>query len=238
MTYAIKNGVWTTVVTGITNVATSLTVAAGDGAKFGSPSTTNPVRCVVVDTSTTPETIKEYIDVTAVSTDTLTIIREVEESTRFPKVALTAGWYVAPVVTVAVLYDTAKLLAVQNYSGGNPFSWNTGSGTFIDVDATNAAVTFTPKTTAAVVTVTGRWTIPGGATAVQLYDVGASAAIGSQRILLASSSYDLSFYISGLTVGTSKTLKIQWKSIVGGQSSTLFAESGNSGPLLIAVQAA
>lgn len=61
------------------------------------------VPAVVVDASTTPETVKEYVHITAVSGTTATVVRAAEDATRFPAAALASGLVVAAVVTKGAL---------------------------------------------------------------------------------------------------------------------------------------
>lgn len=85
--------------------ATGVNVAAGQGAAFGTIGTNEYVPAVIVDTSTNPETVKEYVWITAVSTDALTVVRQAEESTRYPASTSTiqAGYVVAAVSTASTL---------------------------------------------------------------------------------------------------------------------------------------
>lgn len=81
--------------------ATGVNVASGDGANFGTIGTNQYIPAVIVDTSTSPETVKEYVYVTARSTDALTVVRQAEDSTRFPASTTTiqAGYTIAAVET-------------------------------------------------------------------------------------------------------------------------------------------
>jgi hypothetical protein len=81
--------------------ATGVNVASGDGANFGTIGTGQYIPAVIVDTSTTPETVKEYVWITARSTDALTVVRQAEESSRYAASTTTiqAGYTIAAVAT-------------------------------------------------------------------------------------------------------------------------------------------
>lgn len=113
----LLNGVYSTVQAGSTAIgsasATGVNVATGDGAKFGTLATNQYIPAVIVDTSTSPETIKEYVYVTAVSTDTLTVVRQAEETSRFAASTTTiqAGYTIAAVGSRLTLELMADLRA-------------------------------------------------------------------------------------------------------------------------------
>jgi hypothetical protein len=58
---------------------------------------------VVVDTSTSPETVKEYVYVTGVSGTTATVVRATEDAATYPAAALTSGLTVAAVASARVV---------------------------------------------------------------------------------------------------------------------------------------
>lgn len=91
--------------------ATGVNVATGDGAKFGTIGTDQFVPAVIVDTSTSPETVKEYVYVTAVAADALTVVRQAEDSSRFPASTATiaAGYTIAAVASRGALDISADL---------------------------------------------------------------------------------------------------------------------------------
>lgn len=66
-----SNNAYSTLASGITNSATSMTVATGEGVRFPTPSGGDHFYCTLIDTSNNMEIVK----VTAVSTDTFTIVR-------------------------------------------------------------------------------------------------------------------------------------------------------------------
>lgn len=77
MAVLFANNATTTLASGITNVATSLTVAAGTGALFPTLSGSNVFYATLVDASNNIEIVK----VTARSSDTFTIVRAQESTT-------------------------------------------------------------------------------------------------------------------------------------------------------------
>lgn len=88
--------------------ATGVNVASGEGAQFGTISTDQYIPAVIVDTSTNPETVKEYVWITARSTDALTVVRQAEDSSRFAASTSTiqAGYVIAAVSTGDALSRT------------------------------------------------------------------------------------------------------------------------------------
>lgn len=81
--------------------ATGVNVAAGEGAAFGTIGTNQFIPAVIVDTSTSPETVKEFVWITARSTDALTVVREAEDSSRYPAstTSIAAGYVIAAVAS-------------------------------------------------------------------------------------------------------------------------------------------
>ncbi len=71
------NRVWATLASGITNVATSIPLTTGHGARFGTIAAGDKIRAVIIDAANNVEVI--YI--TAISTDTLTVLRGQDGST-------------------------------------------------------------------------------------------------------------------------------------------------------------
>jgi hypothetical protein len=105
----LLNNVSSTVQAGSTAIgsasATGIVVATGDGANFGALNTDEFVPAVIVDTSTSPETIKEYVYVTARATDTLTVVRQAEDASRFAAstTSIQAGYTIAAIASRAAL---------------------------------------------------------------------------------------------------------------------------------------
>lgn len=105
LTPILLNNVYSTVQAGSSAIgsssATGINVATGDGAKFGSIGTNQYIPAVIVDTSTSPETVKEYVWITAISTDVLTVVRQSEESSRYAAstTSIAAGYTIAGVAS-------------------------------------------------------------------------------------------------------------------------------------------
>jgi len=88
MAQLFANNASATLASNITSVATTLTVSAGAGALFPSPTGGNYFLITMVGVASGVETSWEIIKVTARSTDTLTIVRAQESTTAY---AWTAG---------------------------------------------------------------------------------------------------------------------------------------------------
>ena len=71
MAVLVKNNAFSTLASGITNVATSITLAAGTGSRFPAAGGADYFYATLIDTSNNLEVVK----VTARSTDTLTVVR-------------------------------------------------------------------------------------------------------------------------------------------------------------------
>lgn len=124
----------------ITNTATSLTVSAGTGTLFPQPTGGNYFCLTVVDAAT--GLLREIMHVTAVSTDTFTVVRG-QEGTTARAYALndpcanlwTAGQFAAlaqtdQLGTAAYLNASDSLggvIAVQPFAGGNPNGYVAGN---------------------------------------------------------------------------------------------------------------
>jgi len=91
--------------------ATGINVATGDGANFGTIGTNQFIPAVIVDTSTSPETVKEYVWITARSIDTLTVVRQAEESSRYTAstTSIQAGYTIAAAATRTGLYGNNQI---------------------------------------------------------------------------------------------------------------------------------
>jgi hypothetical protein len=80
--------------------------------------TSQYIPCQVLDTSSSPPIIKEYIYVTAVATGsppTLTVTRQAEEASRYPASALAAGLVIVPVITKGALADLSRATVGSGY---------------------------------------------------------------------------------------------------------------------------
>lgn len=90
----------------LSDSATSIAVATGKGALFAGASVANPIRCKIVEGTTV-----EIVDVTARSTDTLTLVRGVEApdgSTAAAGTAFTAAARITACVTAEILEDARE----------------------------------------------------------------------------------------------------------------------------------
>ena len=102
MTALFMNNAFSTLASGITDVATSITLSSGDGAKFPAPTGDEYFYATLIDTSNNLEIVK----CTARSTDTLTVVREQESTT---KRAYSAGDRIEMRLTAAGLTATTGL---------------------------------------------------------------------------------------------------------------------------------
>lgn len=98
MGFTIVNDVTATVNTQSNSGSTSLVVGSGLGAQFASATTANPIRCGVFDST---GGLKFFLDVTARSTDTLTVANRGAESTTDANILTTD--VIAAVATNGVL---------------------------------------------------------------------------------------------------------------------------------------
>ena len=117
------NNAATTLASGITNVATTLTVAAGQGVLFPSPTGGNYSYITLINAA---GTVLEIVKLTARSTDTLTITRGQEGTTAS---AFSTGDKVELRVTAAGMSDTFANGGVQALAAGTGISLNTTIGT-------------------------------------------------------------------------------------------------------------
>lgn len=124
------NNATSTLNAGITNVATSLTVAAGQGARFPAISGSNYFYATLVNSSGTIEIVK----VTARATDTLTIVRAQDGTTA---VAWNAGDRIEVRVTKAMLDDLKADARAGAFTSNLSFS---GTGLRITGDFHNATI--------------------------------------------------------------------------------------------------
>lgn len=136
------NNAYSTLASGITNVATSISVQAGHGARFPSIADANEYfYCTLADSSNNLEIVK----VTARSTDTLTVTRGAEGTTNR---AYTSGDRIELRVTAAGLSEFAsphiKGAAIASAGtitipDGASFFHVTGTTTITDIDFTTAS---------------------------------------------------------------------------------------------------
>lgn len=122
MTILFTNNAATTLASSITNVATSLTVAAGTGALFPSLSGGNIFYATLQNASSS--TPIEIVKVTARSTDTFTIVRAQDGTTAS---TFNSGDKVELRLPAVVLSDFPQLDNNNTFTGNNTFS---GSNAF------------------------------------------------------------------------------------------------------------
>jgi len=162
MTALFKNNAYSTLASGVTDVALTLSVASGEGARFPSPTGADYFYATLIDTSNNLEIIK----VTARSTDTFTIVRE-QESTSAR--AYSTSDRIELRITVAGLDDISSVLGdttpqlggfldtndkfISHSQGANIASvagdtniWANFDGNTVHITGTNAITDFgTPK---------------------------------------------------------------------------------------------
>ena len=91
MSYKTENNVWAQVTGTVSSVTTSLTLAAGQGARFGFLSGGDYTFATLIDTSAAAPFPVEVVRVTAVATDTLTVVRDVDARSGGPLTISTPG---------------------------------------------------------------------------------------------------------------------------------------------------
>jgi hypothetical protein len=128
---SFTNNAATTLASGITNVATSLTVATGTGALFPSLSGSQYFYCTLANVSGTVEIVK----VTARSTDTFTIVRGQDNTSA---VSWNSGDKCELRLVAASLNNFPKLDEANTFSGNNTFSGSNAYGTPASIVLTNA----------------------------------------------------------------------------------------------------
>lgn len=160
MTILFTNNAASTLASGITNVATSLTVATGQGALFPSPTGAQFFYATLENTGAT---IREIVKVTARTTDTFTIVRGQDGTTA---AAWSTGDKVQLRVTAADLNNFGQLDTANTWASGQvfvapvlgtPASGNFSTGTF-------TWPTFNQNTTGTAANITGLLAIANGGT--------------------------------------------------------------------------
>lgn len=115
MTQLFADNAASTLASSITNVATSLTLATGEGAKFPSPTGGDHFIATLVGLTSGVETSWEKVKVTARSGDTLTIVRAQEGSTA---AAWASGTKVELRVTAEYLRAMTSAITHAQYLSG------------------------------------------------------------------------------------------------------------------------
>lgn len=191
MGFTVLNGVSGTVATQSNTGSTSVVLGTGQGAAFSSATTTNPVRCAVIDTSTQPETLKFLLDVTGVSTDTLTVANRgvTDGNITAADANILVGYTVAAVVTAAAVqsitqppawaastaYLPGQLVVLPTGGLGYRAAAGTSASTWAS-DRTNW--TFLPGGHYESITSSTTWNTPTGITQAQVRLKGAGGSGG------------------------------------------------------------
>jgi hypothetical protein len=131
-TALFTNNAYSTLASGITDVATTATVAAGEGTRYPSPTGGDFFYATLIDTSNNLEIIK----CTARSTDTLTIVRAQESTTGR---AYSAGDRIELRVTAAGLTETVTASAASAAAAATSETNAATSESNADADATATA---------------------------------------------------------------------------------------------------
>lgn len=142
------NNASSTLAAPISNVATSMTVATGEGAKFPSPTGSDYFSLTLYKLTSGIESEVEIVKCTARSADVLTIVRAQEGTTG---VAHASGDYVGLRVTAGVMTAHETLVASKDASGGIvgltalKINFLNALGTFVSflTNANTAARTYT-----------------------------------------------------------------------------------------------
>lgn len=242
------NNAFSTLASGITDVATSLAVAAADGAKFPNPTGADYFYATLIDTSNNLEIIK----VTTRSTDTFTIVRAQEGTTGR---AYSAGDRIELRVTAAGLTENVAATAADAVSTAAD-AVSTAADvvlTGIDVGLTSADAASTAAdviaAAASAAKLTGTSTTSLAiAVASKVFTTQASKFFEAGRWLLATSDADPTNYMHGQVTsysGTTLTLNVtniggsgtfaDWTITVAGTRGATGA-TGATGPLANVVE--
>jgi hypothetical protein len=133
MVMKFTNNATSTLASGITSSATSLTVATGNGTLFPTLGAGDYFYCTLANTSGTVEIVK----VTARSTDTFTVTRGQDGTSG---VAWNSGDKVELRLVAASLNDIPKLDEANTFSANNTFSGSNAYGTPTSIVLTNATL--------------------------------------------------------------------------------------------------
>ena len=125
------NNASTTLASNITNIATSLTVATGQGSLFPSPTGTDYFMCTLQGASGTPI---EIVKVTARSTDTFTIVRAQEGTSAS---GFSTGDIVELRITAGDLNTFPQLAGASTFTGPTQGTVTTDNDLSFDMSVTN-----------------------------------------------------------------------------------------------------
>ena len=146
MTQLFVNNGFSTLAAGITNSATSITVATGDGAKFPSPSGGDTATLTISQAGS--ETSWENVILTARSGDVLTVTRGAEGSTA---AAWSTGDKIELRITSAFLNNAGtKGIPLTSKSANSTFALGDAGGGFLHPSADTTARTYTIDANATV----------------------------------------------------------------------------------------
>lgn len=188
--------------------ATGINVASGAGAKFGSPGSGQYVPCVIVDTTTSPETVHEYVWVTARSSDALTVTRQAESSGTYPAstTSVQSGFTIAAVATATALDSFFPVVNVRDYGA-------VGDGSTDDSTAINNAIAALPTTGGTVYFPAGDYAI---ASTVNLGNGTSSALSSRQGVYLVGAAGPLIPVASNVVANGYGAVRLKWTGAAGG----------------------
>lgn len=164
-TQLFANNAASVLASSITNVATTLSVSAGHGARFPSPTGSDFFLATLCQQGSAGEINFEIVKVTARSTDTFTIVRAQEGTTGL---AYNAGDKVELRITKGTM-EGREAVSNKDASGGYP------GLTLLKLNLRNAADTITSWFTTAA-TVARTWALPDKSGTVALVDDGTGVA--------------------------------------------------------------
>ena len=216
------NNASTTLASGITNSATSLTVTSGNGAKFPNPTGSDYFMCTLQGASGSPI---EIVKVTARSTDTFTIVRAQEGTTAS---AFSANDIVELRVTAGEMTNLPQLNVTNTFSAQQTFSSGIKFGDSTTMTTAPVALQFGGQS----FTSNGTFTIPTGVTALKVTVVGGGGGGGNNGSSGGAGGQAIS-YLTGLTpsntiavtVGAAGTAGIA-NNAAGGSGGTSSVASG------------
>ena len=197
MAMKFTNNATTTLASTITSIATSLTVAGGDGALFPTLTASDYFYCTLANSSGTIEIIK----VTARSTDTFTITRAQDNTVAS---AFTAGDKVELRLVAASLNDLPKLDEANTFSAANTFSTTlgvTGAATLSSTLGVTGVATFSAQPIFSSLTASSAVATDASKGLVSVTNTGTGNNVLATTPTIATPIITGDATISGLTVG-------------------------------------